>query len=726
MKKLHFFFFSGILIFMFFDSIWSQTAILSGTVKDTKNNPLIGANVILVGTTSGASTDNKGEFKFTSLKYASYQIEVSMVGYKKFTSDKIDISSNEIQIDIVLEETALLYDQIIVTAGKYKQDISELPVSASLIKSKDLMNNNRYTLDQALRYVPGVYITLDQVSIRGSSGYSRGVGTRVLLAIDGIPLYTGDSGEIIWDIIPVTDLERVEIIKGAASSLYGSTAIGGVINVITKNVSANPLTYIYTYGGAYDKPEYDEWDWSDKIRTFHGITVAHTNSIDNFGYSFSISRRSDDGYRENDWYRRYAGYLKTKYNFSGNLSVTLLGTGLSNRRGTFNYWMDSRSALVPPEADRSDRTTTERYMAGLIVDNIISADFSYNLKASLYNNFWQDESESANSSTSNLYRFELQTDYTVGQSIHLISGGEVSFGKVESNIFRNPASFGTGVYSQIELKIIPKTILTAGARFDYNKLDTLESSYAFSPKIGLNFKADDNTIFRMSIAKGFRAPSLAEAFTSTVTSGITVKPNPKIKSETNYSFEIGINKNLSPNLNFDAAVFQSEYFNFIEPQIDPSDGKIIFDNVTRARIQGIEIISKYRSDEINSEMSVGYTYLWARDVELNKPLKYRPRHLFYFNYGWSPSIFELNFNFRYWSRVEEIDQELIDLGFVKDGEKRVEVGVFDLSAGVNLYSSGIPAKLFLNLKNLFNYNYVEMIGNISPIRNISLNLETIF
>ncbi|MFH1196726.1 MAG: TonB-dependent receptor, partial [bacterium] len=695
------YFIAVVLSFFFIANIKAQIATIAGVVKNEKGSPLIGVNIVLLGTATGTSSNHHGEFKFSNVKIGEYQLEVSMVGYKKFTSGKFLLDSDEKSFEITLEETSLFYNQVIVTAGKHRQDISELPVSASLIDSKDLTIKNYFTLDKAMRYVPGVNITLDQISIRGSSGYSRGAGTRVLVAMDGIPIFSGDTGEIIWDIIPITDLERIEIIKGASSSLYGSNAIGGVVNVITKDIASLPVTYLYSYGGVYDKPSHDEWDWSEKYRTFNGLTLSHTNSIDKLGYSISLSRVEDNSYRQSDWFKRYTGFLKTKYYFNDKLALTFIATGLKNNRGTFNYWKDSRHALVPPDDDQGDRTSSERFMFGLIFENVLSENFSYSFKGSLYRNLWKDESESANRSNSTLYRGELQTNYQPNDKLQIITGAEINFAIVSSNIFQNPTSNGFGIYSQFEMKMIPRIIITMGARYDYNKLDTLESDYSFSPKFGLNYKASDKTTLRFSIAKGFRAPSLAEAFTSTVTSGVTVKPNPKVKSETNYSFEVGMNTKLTENLDFDLAVFQSEYYDLIEPKIDPADGKIIFDNVTRATIQGLEAVTRLLIPELNSSMNFGYTILWARDIEMNRALKYRPRHMLYFNYEWSPSIYNFSFDFRFGSKVEEIDFELIDLGLVKDGDKRVEVGVFDLSAGARLFSLGIPANLYLNIKNLF-------------------------
>ena len=122
-------------------------------------------------------------------------------------------------------------------------------------------------------------------------------------------------------------------------------------------------------------------------------------------------------------------------------------------------------------------------------------------------------------------------------------------------------------------------------------------------------------------------------------------------------------------------------------------------------------------------MTLSYTYLWARNIEEKKALKYRPRNVFYSRLDYNSHNFIAGADFRYWSRVEEIDNELIDLGLVPDGQLRVDVFVLDLRAGYNLNFYDTPLKVFLNANNVLNYNYVELIGNLAPIRNFSLSME---
>lgn len=198
-----------------------------------------------------------------------------------------------------------------------------------------------------------------------------------------------------------------------------------------------------------------------------------------------------------------------------------------------------------------------------------------------------------------------------------------------------------------------------------------------------------------------------------------------MKPESNFTFEAGCNFKVSNNITLDAAFFQNEFYDFIEPGVDRTDGQIFFNNVVRARIQGAEIAvkSKILSDKLS--LALSYMYLFSRDLEKKKSLKYRPKHSMLFNADYSFYDFVIGTDFRFWSRVEEIDIELIDLGIVPDGESRVDVYVLDFRVGYDLLSFNLPIRLHLAVNNVFNYNYVELIGNLAPIRNFSLGLELI-
>ncbi|MCW8811935.1 MAG: TonB-dependent receptor, partial [Chlorobium sp.] len=704
---------------------FAQTYSISGKVVDSKSKPVPGVNVVLIGTNFGAATDEIGNYEITNLMPGTYTIEFSAVGFEK-NRKNLKVQDKSITLDVVLKEAVIESEEVLITAGKYEQRKSDLPVSSELITGKEFTERNFSNLVDAVRYVPGVTMTEDQISIRGSSGYSRGTGSRALLAIDGLPFYTGDTGEIVWEMIPVTEIQRVEIIKGAASSLYGSSAIGGVVNCITRNISEKPLTTVNGFYGVFDKPYYSEWNWSGQRRPFNGLTLSHSNKIGNFGFNVSFTRLEESSYRQDDDFKKYIGFLKTSYDFTPASSLTFIANTFNKRAGQFLYWKDSRNALVPPDQNLKDRIETNRYLFGLIYKTLFSNNLLLNIKTSYYRNYFKDNETIPNESTSNLYRGEVQINTNLTDFIVLTSGIEGNFSTVNSSLFGNPDAFGTGVYAVTDFKFDFSLIASIGVRYDYSKLDSLKGSDAISPKLGLNYKLLNNLILRSSLGTGFRAPTLSEAFTSTSTGGITVKPNPNIKSEHNLTFEFGVNYTPVNQLIIDLAVFNNEYYDMIEPGIDPVDGKVVFSNLVRARIQGFEASTVISILPNQLSLSFNYTYLWARNLETGLALRYRPRHIFYSSFDFRKWNFDLGINFRYTSRVEEIDEELIDLGIVLDGELRVPVYTTDVNLGYSFASLELPLNLYLNVKNVFNYNYVELIGNLRQIRNYSFGFNVTF
>ncbi len=717
-----------LLIFLIFFSelIFAQTYSIKGKVTDSESSePLIGANVSIRFTTFGAATDLNGTYEINNLKPGIYALQFSFIGYQTKIIDSIKVVNHSITINVELKPGRVFITETpIVSASKYVQLISDLPIKAEIIPASSFSKNDFTNLEDALRYVPGINMTDDQISIRGSSGYSRGAGSRVMLTLDGIPFYTGDTGETIWEVIPTAIIKDVEIIKGAASSLYGSSAIGGVINVLTKDFSSQPVTYFKSGIGFYNKPSYNEWNWSNQYRSFNSLTIGHSQKINKFSFGISLSRLEDNSYRQNNFSKKYLGFLKAKYDFSSLSSLTMLLNTFNKRSGNFVYWKDSRNALVPPDADQGQRVSTNRHLLGLIYKNIYSDKFYYEARASYYYTNWDDGSQANNNSTTNLYRGEFQTTYKPLEDAVLVSGIEASNTNVHSNIFGNRSSNSFGVYSQIDYDLSKLWKGTLGLRYDYTKIDSIKSNSAFSPKAGINFKPFTNLILRAFAGTGFRAPTLAEAFTSTTSNGVTIKPNPKLKPESSFNAEVGVNYQLNSIVNFDASIFQNELYDFIEPGVDATDGKIKFDNVTRARVQGFEFVSNLTFLNNALNFSLSYDYLWARDLNMKTFLKYRPRHAALIKADYKIGQFEFGSDFRYSSRVEQIDEELINLGIVRDGDLRVAIYVFDFNAAYNFDS--LPLKLYLNLKNIFNYNYVELIGNLEPPRNISLSLEMNF
>jgi iron complex outermembrane receptor protein len=175
----------------------SQSYSIKGTITDTLSRPLPYINIAIPGTTFGDASDENGKYEITNLPNGTYTIKYSAIGYQTVNKEDVIVNNKSIIINIVLREEIIESEEVVITSGKYEQKKSELSVSAEIISGTEFLERNFTDMEDALRYVPGINMVDDQISIRGSSGYSRGVGSRVLLALDGLPFYTGDTGETI-------------------------------------------------------------------------------------------------------------------------------------------------------------------------------------------------------------------------------------------------------------------------------------------------------------------------------------------------------------------------------------------------------------------------------------------------------------------------------------------------------------------------------------------------
>jgi outer membrane cobalamin receptor len=190
------------------------------------------------------------------------------------------------------------------------------------VGATEIGRHNAATLAEPLRYVSGLSQVGDQVSIRGSSGFSRGTGSRVLLLLDGFPMLAADLGDIKWDAIPVSEIERVEVTKGAGSALYGTGALGGVINVLTRAPSIEPRTQFQLLSGLYSRPAYATWKWTDEPMYWSSADISHSRTVGQTGLVVAGGQQYSGGHYENGDYRRSHLYAKIHHSWPIGRSTT--------------------------------------------------------------------------------------------------------------------------------------------------------------------------------------------------------------------------------------------------------------------------------------------------------------------------------------------------------------------------------------------------------------------
>ena len=215
--------------------IFSQVVSLSGYVTGTDSSSVIGATISLKGTTFGIVTDKKGFYRLDKINPGRYILRVSYIGFE--TQEKtVDIQKTDSHLDFQLKESNIDLNEVVVTGTKSEKTLKNVPVLTQVISARKMLELGITNATDALeKMVPGLNIshfgTQISVTLQGMDA------KYVLFLIDGERIAGEVNGDIDYSMLNLENIDRIEVIKGASSSLYGSNAIGGVINIITKKIN---------------------------------------------------------------------------------------------------------------------------------------------------------------------------------------------------------------------------------------------------------------------------------------------------------------------------------------------------------------------------------------------------------------------------------------------------------------------------------------------------------
>lgn len=288
-----------LLLVISFGSIAQSKGTLKGVIKDkSTGETLPGATVQLLNNLSkGTASDIDGNYVF-ELDSGSHKVIFAFVGLKSDTIEVMIFPNKTTNQDITLKPMAKMLETIVVSSGKFEQKLEELTVSMEVIKPDLIHNKNSTSIESALEQAPGLSIIDNDPQIRGGSGFTFGVGSRVAIVVDGIPLLSGDAGRPEWSYIPIENIEQVEIIKGASSVLYGSSALNGVINVRTAYPRSKPKTIINYSLGQYSIPDRPAQSWyNGSIPGFTNLNFLHSRIVkNNLDLVIGGNLNTDQGY----------------------------------------------------------------------------------------------------------------------------------------------------------------------------------------------------------------------------------------------------------------------------------------------------------------------------------------------------------------------------------------------------------------------------------------------
>jgi len=348
----------------------AQTVVtVSGTITDIRTGEPLAGVYVVYGRQLGTTSDEKGSYSFkTSEKRIS--VSFQFIGYEPAVRE-LNLSRGEpLILDIGMEMKLREIDQIVVSADRIEKRVAELSVSMNIVKPSVISQNHITEIQELINKTSGIEVLDGQASIRGGSGFSYGAGSRVLALIDGLPMLAADAGNIKWQYLPLENLAQIEIIKGASSVMYGSSALNGIINFRTADADIIPVTQFHTEAGIYGKPRNRDWLWWDTPRVYSSTSFSHLRKAGRTDIAAGGNIFIDEGYRRLNGEKLARANLKIKHN---NPKIDGLGYGVAinagyNAKKDFVLWEDAETGALK----QSPSTANEYHGTFLKVDHYIS------------------------------------------------------------------------------------------------------------------------------------------------------------------------------------------------------------------------------------------------------------------------------------------------------------------------------------------------------------------
>ncbi len=578
-------------------SAMAQNAKVSGKVTEENGDAMISASVVIdAGKGWAAVTDLDGNYTI-ELPAGTYEVNYTYLG-KEPQKLKITLAAGEKKVlNVLLKEKQKLIDEVVISGSKYEQKLSEQTVSMDVIKGSSLVNDNIVSLDEGMAKVPGVTIADGQINIRGGSGWSYGAGSRVQVLVDDLPILSADAQDAKWSIVPMENVEQVEVIKGAASALYGSGALDGVVNVRTAYPTDQPYFKITTYGGFDSKPtnspDMSEW-WGGKLPLFgdnNAMVATARPYMDgaNFAYREKFGQNDlqiggaydgSTGYLDSSASYQVRANVKYRYRFKNipglNMGINL--SALFDWGQTFFFWKGIDSLGYKPFPNTVTVYKDQRFTVDPFVDYFDKQNNQFKFLGRFLNS--TNTNSTGQGSVPNLYYTELQyhRKWELNKfDLNFVTGVVNQYNTVNppagavGSLFGKNNSENASVYAQTDFKFFKKLTISVGARWEYFNMEhyvqdstgaqvnsagdttgyNVGQKLAYKQnslkqldyplfRIGMNYQAAEFTFIRASFGQGFRYPSIAERFVSTSVGPLTIASNPELQPEKGYSAEIGI------------------------------------------------------------------------------------------------------------------------------------------------------------------------------------------
>ena len=567
-----------IVFIIFWEIGFSQT--VSGIISDKNGERIPFANIYLNNTNIGTSSNENGFYELKNIKKGDYTLVASVVGFQS-KSIKISIKNDQqLTQNFVLNEADSL-EEIVISGSLRPVSKLESPVPIEIYSNTFFKKNPTPSVFESLQNVNGIRPQLNcNVCNTGDIHINGLEGPYTFVLIDGMPIVSGLSTVYGLTGIPQALIERVEIVKGPASTLYGSEAVGGIINIITKKPGNSPKLTTDSFASSWGEINIDiglRYKISEKVDALLGVNYFNfqqriDNNNDNFTdltlqnrisifNKINIERKSKKAFSIASRYvyeDRWGGELDWEREFRG--TNEKYGESIyTNRWETFgNYQLPTS-------------------------ENI---NFQFSLNGHYQNSFYGTDSYNASQFIAFgqlVYNKQLNKKHylLLGLAYRYTFYDDNTFATLDENgITNSPSKIHLpGIFIQDEIKLNEQNNLLFGARWDYNSIH----GSIFSPRINYKWNSKEQTdVFRLSIGNGFRVANIFTEDHAALTGAREVVFEGELKPETSWNANLNYVKKINTEnslITLDASAFYTYFINRILPDYETDSNKIIYSNL---------------------------------------------------------------------------------------------------------------------------------------------------
>ncbi len=646
----------------------AQTGKIFGNVTDELNQPIVGASVIYKKEiTIGVFTDFDGNYEL-ELPVGEALIVARATGLISDTTTILVKEGERSELNFKLVSYIKELGEVDIRVGKFDRPLEENTVSMEIIRPELIENKNTRSIETALDQTPGLNILDGEPQIRGGSGFTFGVGSKVAVIVDDMPMLSGDAGRPEWGFIPVENISQIEVIKGASSVLSGSSALAGAIHIRTAYPKSKPLTKVNVYSGFYSAPEDETMKWWNNTPLITGANFLHSRQIKNLDLVIGGNANYDHGYigpplqdtaliaafpelkdSISDFTEAQMSSKRVRLNFNTRyrskkfrgLNYGVNGNVMYSETNLAFAWLDDTSGLYRAYPGAVFLQDQFIFNVDPYVNFFTLTEGKHHFRTRVLHTDNELTANQSNRSTVYYADYMFQRSYAALKNLDFIGGITGKYTSSIANMYSGTPNDSTNemlnisAYSQIERKVADILKLSIGGRLEYFELNDTITLFKPIFRAGASLKLYQETYLRGSYGQGLRFPTITERYIKTGIGNFGVFPNPQLKPEYSWNAEVGIKQGIKIGGVYgylDIAGFWQEYENTIEYLFgfwgddfsNPSGiAGFKFLNTGRSRVLGLDISfsGKMKAGKnLTATYMTGYNYIVPKT--LNPDLVY--------------------------------------------------------------------------------------------------------